>query len=65
MQCRLSLRQTTSGLGGTAELALLGGPDAWAPIVLALGQQTVFLFVAVVCLGHAFWMFGKKDYGAS
>jgi ABC-type transport system involved in multi-copper enzyme maturation permease subunit len=51
-------------LGAPAELALLGD-TAWSGLDLALLQQALFLLVATVCVGHAFWLFGKKDYAAS
>jgi ABC-type transport system involved in multi-copper enzyme maturation permease subunit len=48
-------------LGAPAELSLLGS-DTLSALMLALGQQALFLALAGACTAHSFWVFGKKDY---
>ncbi len=48
-------------LGTATELALVKEAGQSAPL-LALGQQAIFLALAAVWTGHAFWIFGRKDY---
>ena len=33
--------------------------------LLTLGQQALFLAIAGLCLGHAYWLFRRKDYSAN
>ncbi|MBI3821117.1 MAG: ABC transporter permease subunit [Planctomycetes bacterium] len=50
-------------LGAPAELSLLGS-DQTSAMLTALSQHAIFLAIAVGCTGHAFWLFGRKDYSA-
>jgi ABC-type transport system involved in multi-copper enzyme maturation permease subunit len=50
-------------LGASAELNLLQ-EEATTAMLLMAGQQTIFLALAALFLGHAFWVFAKKDYSA-
>jgi ABC-type transport system involved in multi-copper enzyme maturation permease subunit len=50
-------------LGASAELALLK-EAAGSALLLALAQQALFLTLAAAWTGHAFWVFGRKDYSA-
>ncbi len=51
-------------LGLSSELALLKDAGRSA-LLLALGQQAIFLALAALWTGHAFWVFGRKDYAAT
>jgi hypothetical protein len=51
-------------LGASAELALLKEAGQSA-LLLALAQQAIFLALAAIWTGHAFWVFGRKDYSAT
>lgn len=51
-------------LGAPAELNVLGF-TADEAMLYTFGQHGSFLMLGLACVGHSFWMFGKKDYSAS
>jgi ABC-type transport system involved in multi-copper enzyme maturation permease subunit len=50
-------------LGTASELSMLKEAGQSAAL-LVLGQQAIFLALAAAWTGHAFWVFGRKDYAA-
>jgi ABC-type transport system involved in multi-copper enzyme maturation permease subunit len=51
-------------LGAPTELALLRESAVYAAL-LVVGQQAIFLTLAALWIGSAFWIFQRKDYAAT
>jgi ABC-type transport system involved in multi-copper enzyme maturation permease subunit len=47
-------------LGARTELSLMGATPLQA-LLLMLGHHAIFLMLAAAFLGHAFWIFGRRD----